>query len=110
MNLPNSEKAVVTPDKLKDYLLSKSHLVGRWKASFFRSIGFNETNVNELKDALLDVAHRGEVKSTTTSAFGVKYVVEGKIFAPNGKNVIIQTVWVVESGEVRPRLVTAYPA
>jgi hypothetical protein len=110
MNLPNPEKAIVPNEKLTNYLLSKSHLVGRWKASFFRSIGFNETNVNELKDALLDVAKRGEVKSTTTSAFGVKYVVEGKIFTPNRKNVIIQTVWVVELGEIRPRLVTAYPA
>jgi hypothetical protein len=109
MNLPNSEKAVVSNGKLTNYLLSRSHLVGRWKASFFRSIGFNEKNVNELKDALLDVAQRGEVKNTKTSAFGVKYIVEGKIFAPNGKTVSIQTVWVVESGEKRPRLVTAYP-
>jgi len=110
MNLTNSEETVVPNEKLTHYLLSKSHLVGRWKASFFRSIGFNETNVNELKDALLSVANSGEVKSRTTSAFGVKYVVEGKIYAPNGRNVSIQTVWVVESGEIRPRLVTAYPA
>jgi hypothetical protein len=93
MNLPNPEKAVVPNEKLTNYLLSRSHLVGRWKASFFRSIGFNETNVNKLKDALLDVGKRGEVKSTTTSAFGVNYIAEGKIFTPNGKNVSIQTVW-----------------
>ena len=110
MNLPNAENAVVPPEKLTDYLLSKSHLVGRWKANFFRSMGFNETNVNELKDALIDVAKTGEVKSTITSAFGIKYVVEGRIAAPNGKVSVIQTVWVIESGEVRPRLVTAYPA
>ncbi len=110
MNLPNSEKAVVPPDKLTDYLLSNSHLAGRWKASFFRSIGFSETNVDELKIALINVANRGEVKSTITSAFGVKYVVEGRIVAPNGKVAVIQTVWVVEPGEERPRLVTAYPA
>ena len=90
MNLPNSEKAVVTPDKLKDYLLSKNHLVGRWKASYFRSIGFNETNVNELKNPLLDVAHSGEVKSTTPSVFGVKYVVKGKILRQMGRMLIFK--------------------
>jgi hypothetical protein len=110
MNLPNAENAVVPPGKLTGYLLSKSHLVGRWKASFFRSLGFNETNVNELKDALIDVARRGEVRSTTSSAFGVKYVVEGKVAGPNGKVAAILTVWVIDSGEARPRLVTAYPA
>ncbi|MFO7737626.1 MAG: hypothetical protein R6V46_04070 [Desulfatiglandaceae bacterium] len=110
MNLPNAENAIVPPEKLTDYLLSKSHLVGRWKASFFRSLGFSETNVNELKDALIDVAKRGEVKSTTTSVFGIKYEVEGTILAPNGKVAVIVTVWVIETKEVLPRLVTAYPA
>jgi len=110
MNLPNVENAIVPPDKLTGYLLSRSHLVGRWKANFFRSMGFNETNVNELKDALIEIAKTGEVKSVTTSPFGVKYVVEGKIVAPHGKASAILTVWVIESGEAGPRLVTAYPA
>jgi len=73
-------------------------------------MGFNEANLNGLNDALVDVAKRGEVKSAITSAFGIKYVVEGKIAGPNGKVAVIQTVWVIERGEVRPRLVTAYPS
>ena len=37
MILPNIDKAVIEPEKLRDYLLSKSHPIGRFKAEFFRS-------------------------------------------------------------------------
>lgn len=110
MKLPNAENALVPSDKLTNYLLSKSHPVGRWKASFFRSMGFNERNVDELRDALANIAKKGEVKNTTTSDFGVKYVVEGWIAGPEGNTANIHTVWVMETNEERPRLVTAYPA
>lgn len=109
MKLPNAENAIVPSDKLADYLLSQSHLIGRWKARFFLSIGFRETRVDELKDALIDVAKKGQVKSTITTEFGIKYVVEGVILGPSGRRSVIRTVWVVETGQDRPRLVTAYP-
>ncbi len=69
MKLPNAENAIVPSDKLADYLLSQSHLIGRWKARFFLSIGLRETRVDELKDALIDVAKKGQVKSTITTAY-----------------------------------------
>ena len=41
--------------------------------------------------------------------YGMKYVVDGEVRAPTGESIEIRTVWIVEKGEVRPRLVTAYP-
>ena len=46
----------------------------------------------------------GEVKGTTTTGFGVKYVVEGVISGPSGRMAAIRTVWVVETGQERPIL------
>ena len=109
LKLPNAEQAIIPSDKVTDYLLSKSHLIGRWKARFFLSIGFSEAKADELKDALMNVARTGEVKSAITSDFGVKYVVEGVISGPGGRRAVIRTVWVVETGQDRPRLITAYP-
>ena len=57
----------------------------------------------------MNVARTGEVKSAITSDFGVKYVVEGVISGPGGRRAVIRTVWVVETGQDRPRLITAYP-
>jgi len=109
MKLPNAEHAIIASDKLSDYLLSRSHLVGRWKARFFLSIGFTEERGDELKEALMNVAKNGEVKSAITTGFGVKYVVEGVISGPSGRRAAIQTVWIAETGQDRPRLITAYP-
>jgi hypothetical protein len=40
MKLPNAQNAVVDERKVREYLLSPSHPVGRFKAKFFGSIGF----------------------------------------------------------------------
>ena len=39
MRLPNSDRAVVADAKVRDYLLSQSHPVGRFKSSFFVALG-----------------------------------------------------------------------
>jgi len=32
--------AIVSADKLRDYLLSSAHPIGRYKCTFFRSLGY----------------------------------------------------------------------
>jgi hypothetical protein len=32
--------AIVSADKLRDYLLSSAHPIGRYKSAFFRSLGY----------------------------------------------------------------------
>jgi hypothetical protein len=44
-----------------------------------------------------------------TSVHGQKYIVDGMVLTPMGQDVIVRTVWIVDKGENRPRLVTAYP-
>jgi len=39
MSLPNAERAVVDPVKVRDYLLSAVHPIGRFKARFFVAMG-----------------------------------------------------------------------
>jgi hypothetical protein len=41
--------------------------------------------------------------------YGQKYIVDGALVAPTGQLPLIRTVWVVDTGTDRPRLVTAYP-
>ena len=52
MNLENKEQAYIPVAKLLDYLLSETHPVGKSKAKYFRSLGFNETNIGSLKQGL----------------------------------------------------------
>jgi len=46
MKLANRKDAYIPSSRLYDYLLSETHPIGRWKAWFFRALGFDETNVS----------------------------------------------------------------
>jgi hypothetical protein len=110
MQLPNRENAYVPLPKLTEYLLSETHAVGRSKAKFFRSLGFNETNTAILEQQLLIIAHNQAIVEVTTSTHGTKYVVDGMIETPAGNSVRVRTIWIIEVGQDRSRFVTAYPA
>ena len=109
MRLPNPDAAHVDRNKLTRYLLSETHPIGRWKARFFRGVGFDDAHADVLRQELIAIAKTGEVVDTTRSPHGVKYIVEGVLKAPSGAEVRLRTVWIVHTGEARPRFVTAYP-
>ena len=109
MQLPNKENAIIPIAKIKDYLLSDTHPSGKSKSKFFRMFGFNETNIPLLEQFLLKIAQSYEVKKVELSPHGKKYTIDGKLYAPVGKNVSVRTIWIIENNKDRPRFVTAYP-
>lgn len=42
VTLPGAERAVIEAAKLRDYLLSPSHPIGRFKAAFFVPLGYSQ--------------------------------------------------------------------
>jgi hypothetical protein len=109
MRLPDADNAHVPREKLTGYLLSETHPVGRFKAHVFRSVGFDDTNVDLLEQGLLTVARSQEVAKTETTPHGEKYVVNGPLPAPDGTVLLLCTVWIIEPEGPGPRFVTAYP-
>ena len=109
MQLPGAERAFVDPPKLRDYLLSPEHPVGRTKERFFAALGFSRSAWPVLRTALLDLAIRGEASPGPANAHGQKYEVSGTIQGPNGREAWILTIWIILSGEDFPRFVTACP-
>ena len=108
MKLPNAEHAVVDPAKVRDYLLSPEHPVGRTKARVFAVLGFRRAEWPALRDALL--AHAlGEAEPAGGGPHGQKYAVRGILRGPAGREAPVVSVWIVLAGEGAPRLVTAYP-
>ena len=109
MKLPNREKVYISPEKLTNYLLSETHPVGKSKAKFLRSVGFNESNVDVLEQSLILIAQSNEVAETTETSHGTKFVIDGEIKTPTGVVVQLRTIWIIDAGEDIPRFVTAYP-
>ena len=60
MVLPNAARAFVEPSKVRDYLLSLSHPVGRFKAAVFSALGYHYEHWEVLRDDLLALVQVGE--------------------------------------------------
>lgn len=110
MRVPNWENAYISPLKLEGYLLAETHAEGRSKAKFFRALGFDETNVEQLAEGLKNILHVEDVVEVTSSPYGTKYVIDGILSTPSGNIVEVRTIWIIDMGSDRPRFVTSYPA
>ena len=109
MKLPNARQARVQPEKITGYLLAENPESGRGKPNFFAAFGFSADNWQALADALMALGSAHEVEKVEETEFGVKYVVEGLLSAPDGRNPRVRTIWQIDWGSDRPRLISAYP-
>lgn len=108
LRIPGAERAVVDPAKVRDYLLSLEHPVGRAKARVFVALGFTRARWPVLQ-AVLRAAAAGDADLGEATPFGQKYAVRATIRGPGGREARVLTAWIVLAGEDFPRLVTAYP-
>ncbi len=109
MKLPSFENAIIEEDKLRNYLLSSSHPVGRFKAAFFAGFGYTQNDCKRLEEDIRKLISAQEAEEGLPSAYGQKYEVHGIMIGSKGKKFGLRTIWIVPRGETVPRFVTAYP-
>lgn len=108
-SVPNAGSATVDSKKLRDYLLSEVHPVGRHKARAFAACGYYAYNSDDLLAELKRHISEGDVIQKIESKHGVKYIVEGGIACSSRERFHLRSVWILEKGSVAPRFITAYP-
>jgi len=108
VKLPNAERVRIDERKVRDYLLSKTHPIGRFKARVFGAIGFDESNRAAFMAELQRIAKSGEISQVEDIPFGRKYTVPGELEGPAGV-IPVHTVWLQGPGEPDVRLVTVRP-
>lgn len=109
MILPNAESAFIVPDKVRGYLFSPTHPVGRFKAPFLVALGYRAERWETLRDHLRDVARTGIAMPGQPSPFGAKFELDGILIGPVGRSASIKAVWMLRPDDVSPRFVTAFP-
>ena len=109
MKLPNGGVAIVEERKIREYLVSRSHPVGRFKARFFASLGYGPDNWRVLAAAIRGLATHEDAQLVEENEHGRKYMVQGTLTGPQGRSAEVVSVWIIRVGDDVPRLVTVYP-
>ena len=109
MKLPEAKRAVIAPAKIREYLLSTSHPVGRFKAPFFTRLGYTAAVWKRLELDLFGLADSGDAQPGRESPYGQKYEIRGTLNGPSGRSGRVLTVWIILFGSDVPQFVTAFP-
>lgn len=109
MKLPNADKAIIPAEKLRDYILSPSHPVGKFKAVFFESLGYTQENWQNFEEEIRNLIANNEASAVEQNEYGQKFEVKGIINGYRNNSSLIKTVWIILNDEENPRFITAYP-
>ena len=109
MLLPSGDRATIDPAKLRDYLLSPTHPIGRFKARFFTALGFAQERWWELEEAFRIQHLTQDAEPAGIVATGQKYMIRAILNGPSGQSGVVVSVWFIPAPGMAPRFVTAYP-
>ena len=109
MKLPSADRAIVEDAKIRDYLLSPSHPVGRFKARVFAAAGYRQNAWQRLRDDLLALAVVLDVIVSEDQRHAQRFVGQGELPGTVGRPLPVVTVWLIPSEGSAPRLITVYP-
>ncbi len=108
MRVPFADDAIVEDAKLLDYALNPDHPVGRHHARLFdQLLGLSKANAPVLKAALLKAVRTEDARIGQASPHGTKYEVRFTMMGPVSEHRVL-SVWLLEPGLKRPRLITCY--
>ena len=109
MELPARERVRIERSKVRDYLLSTAHPVGRFKATFFEALGYAAADWPQLESDMRHLALTGDATFGKRTKYGQHYEIRGILRGPSGRAAQVTTIWIVRSDEETPRFITAFP-
>ena len=108
MKLPHADQATIDIAKLRDYSLNPLHPEGKHKARVFAAtMGFSVADAERLQGLILTSISTEEAIVGPADEHGERYAVDFASQGLRGK-VTIRTAWIIDRGEILPRLVSCY--
>ncbi len=108
MPIPNANAAIISREKIVQYLLNLDHPDGGSKAAVLAHAGFSADRPEELEHALRSEHLSLAAQKGKPSAYGEKHEIVGPLTGPAGR-VMVRSIWMVRHGEHVPRLITLIP-
>lgn len=108
--LPHYEAVEIPQGKLEGYSLNPEHPDGKHHAIVFKSaLGFDQSNWEMLARIIIEQLPYYAAVLYRKDLYGQRYNVTMPITGPNGNTADVRTAWIIETGQVIPRYVTAFP-
>lgn len=104
--VPNAESATIHDRKLSAYLLNPSHEDGGPKCRFLLRFGFDRSEPQTLREALLRHVRENRGTFQGKTPYGRKWKVRGRLISPDGRNPDIASVWQIDHDKTYPRFIT----
>ncbi len=102
-----SENAIITREKITDYLL-------KWqpdndKSKFLARAGYSSDNWQRLLEDIRTQILRIEAELMRKTAYGDLFRIRGKLLGPNGVSLRVITVWMAEYASRQTKFITLFP-
>ena len=108
MLLPNANRAIISLEKITDYVLNFDHFEGKNKARMFASLlELTKENADDLIKLIKEAILKAEAIKQSESEYGTKYIVDFNLSFKD-KTALIRTAWIVDANDDIPRLITCY--
>ena len=109
MLIPNGKKAVIAPEKLRDYLLNADHRRGASKARLLLTMGYTPGAWHVLEADLRSQHLTVHVRAIKDNIYGQRFEIRAPLTTPGGRRIIFESIWQIDRGTDIPRLITMYP-
>ncbi|MEI6286769.1 MAG: DUF6883 domain-containing protein [Bacillota bacterium] len=99
----------VDDNKLLGYALDQNHPCGRDKAiAFEKALGYNKSNYKILKEQIIENVDEYIPIERRANEYGRVFSIVISITGVNSKQAAVQTGWLLEKGQTKLRLTSAY--
>ncbi len=109
MKIPNSDRAIIEPSKLTEYLLNTEHKRGGAKAKLLIQFGYSHHNWQQLEADIRRFHLTSNVTVVRETAYGIRYEISASLLTPIDRLLLVKTVWQIDTGTDFPRLITLVP-
>lgn len=98
---------LLAESKLSDYLLIP--LPKDDKSNYLRLAGYELDNWTVLKDDLMKLVQTADALFERTTIFGDTFSITGNLTGPNGRLLLVKTIWMKEYKTGLTKFITLYP-
>ena len=109
MRIPNADQAEIAPEKLSEYLLNPAHRRGGSKAKLLFSCGYRRENWERLVSDIREQHLTAQVSTVRETDYGRRFEIVAPLVTPSGRSLVFRSIWQIDIGTDRPRLITMYP-